>query len=89
MQAETKKLATLLKRGQLFLMGWLAGRAAAAYTEHLIPADGIHLRKERSMKPDTPTPNSQRRWLRKFWGVVCVIAGLASIAAGLETALLD
>ena len=41
------------------------------------------------MKPDTPTSNSQRRWLRKFWGVVCVIAGLASIAAGLETALLD
>lgn len=41
------------------------------------------------MKPDSPTPNSQRRWLRKFWGAVCAIAGLASIAAGLETALLD
>lgn len=41
------------------------------------------------MKPNTPTPNRQRRWLRQFWGAVCVIAGLASIAAGLEAALLD
>ena len=41
------------------------------------------------MKPDTPQANRTRRWLRKFWGAICVIAGLASIAAGLETALMD
>lgn len=35
------------------------------------------------------TPQKTRRWLRKFWGAVCVIAGLASIAAGLESALLE
>ena len=36
-----------------------------------------------------PTPSSPRRWLRKFWGAVCVIAGLVSIAAGLESTLLE
>ena len=36
----------------------------------------------------SPTP-SRRRWLRKFWGAVCVIAGLVSIAAGLESTLLE
>jgi hypothetical protein len=41
------------------------------------------------MKPDPSKANPKRRWLRKFWGAVCVIAGLASIAAGLETALMD
>ncbi|WP_312462247.1 hypothetical protein [Comamonas sp.] len=41
------------------------------------------------MKPDTTASTTKRRWLRKFWGAVCVIAGLASIAAGLETALMD
>ena len=54
----------------------LDAAAAAAYTGR------------NQEKPMSPTP-SRRRWLRKFWGAVCVIAGLASIAAGLETALLD
>ena len=36
-----------------------------------------------------PTPSSPRRWLRKFWGAVCVIAGLVSIAAGLESVILE
>ena len=34
------------------------------------------------------TPKT-RRWLRKVWGAVCVIAGLVSIAAGLESTLLE
>jgi len=32
---------------------------------------------------------STRRWLRKLWGTVCVIAGLASLAAGLEAVMLE
>ncbi|MBB6576451.1 hypothetical protein HNP33_000499 [Comamonas odontotermitis] len=36
----------------------------------------------------SPNP-SRRRWLRKFWGAVCVIAGLVSIAAGLESVILE
>lgn len=36
----------------------------------------------------TPTPH-HRRWLRKFWGAVCVIVGLVSIAAGLESVILE
>lgn len=39
-------------------------------------------------KPMSPTP-SRRRWLRKFWGAVCVIVGLVSIAAGLESVILE
>ena len=42
--------------------------------------------KENTMT--TPTPQN-RRWLRKFWGAVCVIAGLVSIAAGLESVILE
>ena len=54
----------------------LDAAAAAAYTGR------------NQEKPMSPTP-SRRRWLRKFWGVVCVIAGLASIAAGLESVILE
>ena len=39
-------------------------------------------------RPAMPTPHA-KRWLRKFWGAVCVIAGLASIAAGLESVILE
>ena len=35
------------------------------------------------------TPRTTRPWVRKLWGVICVIAGLISIAAGLETVMLD
>lgn len=34
-----------------------------------------------------PAKNKQR--LRKLWGVICVIAGLISIAAGLESVILE
>ena len=36
-------------------------------------------------------PNSQnhKRRLRKLWGAICVIAGLISIAAGLESVILE
>ena len=34
------------------------------------------------------TPQRRRFW-RKLWGAVCVLAGLISIAAGLESVLLE
>ena len=32
---------------------------------------------------------STRRWLRKLWGALCILAGLISLAAGLESVLLE
>lgn len=36
-----------------------------------------------------PMSPSARRWLRKFWGTVCIIAGLVSLAAGIESVMLE
>ncbi len=36
-----------------------------------------------------PTNPQYKRRLRKLWGAICVIAGLISIAAGLESVILE
>ena len=36
-----------------------------------------------------PTAPQNKQRLRKLWGAVCVVVGLISIAAGLESVLLD
>ena len=36
-----------------------------------------------------PTSPANKRRLRKLWGAICVIVGLISIAAGLESVILE
>ena len=69
---------------------WLDGtralRTLVASAGSYATAPPPSLSKENAMS--TPTPH-HRRWLRKFWGAVCVIVGLVSIAAGLESVILE
>ncbi len=58
------------------------GCAAGVHWAYVPPACAF---KETVM---SNTPQRRRFW-RKLWGAVCVLAGLISIAAGLESVLLE
>ena len=63
---------------------------AALHTLASCSGDGpIQSQYHQLQESPMPTTPKTRRWLRKFWGAVCVIAGLVSIAAGLESTLLE